>query len=547
MKKCTGFIAMIMALVFLITACSQETGPSAAPQPADSTAQPISENTMPISEEKITLTAMITRYPDMTLPFEELPEVKAFEEETNIHIEWIEIPMQSRLERINLAFSGGELPDMFFGTQLPYDVILRNASEGSIIPLNDLIENYAPNLKKRFEERPDLYENMLFPDGNIYGIPKVDEKPLQSNPDNLFINQKWLERIGLPVPTTIEEFKEVLVAFKNTDLNGNGQNDEIPFSFIMGTNAAPATGIHSLFGSFGVVDTPSSESHLMVKNGELIYVPITDEYKEGLEYLHELYAEGLIDIEAFSQDESQYRAKTTQNMVGAFMAWQADDMVDPEKLEDYVHVLPLKGTADKPLWYREPGVPGLNIAGTDVGIYFAITSKNQYPAETMRWIDYLTTGDNNLRQYYGTEGEGWKRNEEGIWERLSDPTGAMTSNQYSCLLTWGPWTPSMLTYDDIISHQALPAPAAKKNARETEYAAYYPEESLPQFKLTLEEIEKITRITVDLQTTVDNAEAKFITDGVSEEAWASFVNQVEKMGLQQYMDVYNAAYARVRK
>lgn len=546
MKKCISFVAVIMTLVFSLTACGQDTESNVVSQSTDSNVQPISENTMPITDEKITLTAMITRYPDMSLPFEELPEVKAFEEETNIHIEWIEIPAQSRLERINLAFSGGELPDIFFGTQIPYDVILRNASEGSIIPLNDLIENYAPNLKKRFEERPDLYENMLFPDGNIYGIPKVDEKPLQSNPDNLFINKKWLDQVGLPVPTTVEEFKEALMAFKNSDLNGNGQNDEIPFSFVMGTNAAPATGIHSLFGSFGVVDTPSAGTHLMVKNGELVYVPITEEYKEGLEYLHELYDEGLIDIEAFSQDSSQYRAKISQNMVGAFMAWQADDMVNPDNLEDYVHVLPLKGTADEPLWYREPGVSGLNIAGSDTGIYFAITSKNQYPAETMRWIDYLTTGDNNLRQYYGTEGEGWKRNEEGQWERLSDPSGAMTANQFSCLLTWGPWTPSMLTYDDIISTQVLPAPAAKKNEREAEYAAYYPEEELPQFKLNLEELEKITRITVDLQTVVDNAEATFITDGVSEDSWKSFVEQVEKVGLQQYMDVYNAAYARVK-
>ncbi len=503
--------------------------------------------TLPVSQEKVTLTAMITRQSWNTVNFEDLPVVKAFEEETNIHINWVVIPAESETERIGLAFASGDLPDLFFGTRMPYDVVIRNAAEGTILPLNGLIEQYCPNLTARFAVRPDIKADLTFPDGNIYGLAKIDEKPLQSNQDNMFINKEWLAKAGLAKPTTLDEFYNMLKVFKETDFNGNGVQDEIPFTFLPGSSSQ---GIHSLFGSFGVVDTPASGTHLMVQDSQLVYVPATDAYREGLDFFHKLYEEGLIDMEAFTQTGAQYTAKVQEGNIGVFMAWQADSFAADADNWDYM--LPLKGANGGQMWYRTPGVAGLNINGSDTGIFFAITNKNQHVAETMKWIDYLCTGTNNLRQYYGTEGTGpdagtgWYWNEDNLWVRVSDPAKALSDNAYSATMTFGPSTPSMLTYDEIISHQKLPVPAAKKNAREAEYSQFYPKEELPAFKLTLEEVDTVSRITVDLDNEVDNMQAYAIINGLSDGEWQEYVKNLSALGLEGYIQVYSTAYDRVK-
>lgn len=530
MKKKLFSLALLLALCLAVL------------QPA--LAQTVS---LPISQEKITLTAMITRQSWNTVNFEDLPVVRAFEEETNIHINWVVIPAESETERIGLAFASGDLPDLFFGTRMPYDVVIRNAAEGTILPLNDLIEQYCPNLVKRFSERPDIKADLTFPDGKIYGLAKIDEKPLQSNQDNMFINKAWLQKAGLAVPTTLDEFYAVLKAFKETDFNGNGAADEVPFTFLPG---AASQGIHSLFGSFGVVDTPSTGTHFMVKDGQLVYVPAMDEYRKGLDFFHKLYAEGLIDMEVFTQTGAQYSSKVQEGNIGVFMAWQADSFA--ADADNWAHVLPMKGANSEQMWYRTPGVAGLNINGSDTGIFFAVTNKNKYVAETMKWIDYLCTGTNNLRQFYGTEGTGpeagtgWYWNEDKLWVRVSDPAKALSDNAYSATMSFGPFTPSMLTYDEIISRQKLPAPAAKKNAREAEYSQFYPKEELPAFKLTLEEVDAVSRITVDLGNEVDNMQAYAIINGISEGEWQEYVKNLQALGLEKYTQVYATAFARMK-
>ena len=125
----------------------------------------------------------------------------------------------------------------------------------------------------------------------------------RENPDNLFINKKWLDKLGLEMPTTTDEFYQVLKAFKNGDPNGNGKADEIPFSFL--GNYANVD-INSLFGSWGVIDRPE---HVMIKDGEVLFTPAEDGYKQGLVFFRKLYAEGLIDGEAFTHNMQQYRGQ----------------------------------------------------------------------------------------------------------------------------------------------------------------------------------------------------------------------------------------------
>lgn len=544
-------LSIAAALSLLLTACASSGGeaPSASAAANDGAGE-VKVNTrgLPIVAEPVVLKGMCMRDAAHVLSFGDLPIMKAFEEETNVRIEWEEISASAVQERVNLAFAGDSMPDLFYGVELNYNSLLRYSSQGSIVPLNDLIEEYAPNLTELFRIRPDIKQELMLPDGNIYGISKIDEKPLFQNRDQLFINKAWLDQVGKDVPVTTDEFADVLRAFKNAgDLNGNGIADEIPFSFCEDPNASTdSTQLNSMFGSFGIVDTPSNLHHLFVKGGKLEFVPVQEEYRKGLEFLHGLYAEGLLDNEGFTQTYAQYTAKASSNMLGAFVAWQPEWFVPEANVDDYICLMPLKGPDGSQMWFRYPGVPGMDITGKDVATKFAVTSKCKYPEVAIRWIDYVTTGDNNMRQYYGIEGVGWKWRDDGKWERLFDPDGKLEANAFSMSMAPGPGACVMMTWDYVISKQELPAAAANKNARELEYRSFYPEEELPALKLTMEENDMISRIKVDISGYVDTMKAKFISEGVTDQAWQDYRKRVNELGLEQYMQIYEQSFRRMK-
>ena len=150
-----------------------------------------------------------------------------------------------------------------------------------LIPLNDLIEEHTVNLKHWLEERPDIKKLITAPDGNIYGIPAIDESLSTQVAGVLGMNMTWLKNLGLEIPTTIDEFTEVLRAFKTQDPNKNGEADEIPLSFRANNAANRTTWIGSFFGPFGVVD---DSTHIMVKDGKVIFTPEQEGFRKALEY-----------------------------------------------------------------------------------------------------------------------------------------------------------------------------------------------------------------------------------------------------------------------
>src|SRR5690625_8007954 len=93
-----------------------------------------------------------------------------------------------------------------------------------------MIEGYAPNISKVLDENPDIRKGLTFPDGNIYSIPTVYSPDFSSLLIGAkgWVNGDWLEWLDMDNPETTEEFYEYLKAVKETDLNGNGEQDEIP-------------------------------------------------------------------------------------------------------------------------------------------------------------------------------------------------------------------------------------------------------------------------------------------------------------------------------
>ena len=141
-------------------------------------------------------------------------------EEAGIEIEWNTILNADWGDKKAVLLAGGELPDAFMGSIcFSESDILTNT--GSFIALDEYIDEYMPNFKSILESDPTMKALATSADGHIYGLPaKKPCRPIVAN--QIFINQTWLDNLGLSMPTTYEEFVDVLRAFKEQDANGNG-------------------------------------------------------------------------------------------------------------------------------------------------------------------------------------------------------------------------------------------------------------------------------------------------------------------------------------
>ena len=320
MKKRTAlFLSMAIGMTMTLAACSggneQPNDASAeAGEPAGETKGEGTSETGAVAfplKERVTLKAVAHRPPLAPSDFNEQPLIKELEAKTNVHIDWETIVETDYLEKRNLLLASGTLPDFFFSGRFSDSELVRYSKDGILIPLDDLIENHMPNLKAILDARPDIKASLTAPDGHIYTLPQGEEfgsgqEEIGANPDFLYLNKAWLDKLGLAMPKTIDEYTEVLRAFKTRDPNGNGKADEIPFS---GRERFSHTG--HFFGAF---DVPLNAWRLV--DGKLTPNHVRPEMKDALAIYRQLYEEKLLDNEFITQPGNVWDNKIVTGQVG---------------------------------------------------------------------------------------------------------------------------------------------------------------------------------------------------------------------------------------
>ncbi len=504
------------------------------------------EISLPLVPEKTTFHFATVRTPSHTIPFAEIDSIKYFEEMSNIHIEWDEIPSASAGEKINIMLAAGTgLPDAFYGCSLSQEMIVQNGTNGILIPLEGLLAENGTYFNWLFEQRPDIKQALTAADGHIYALPCMPEQRFNYNQDQMFINKVWLDKLGLKVPETLDEFKAVLKAFKETDPNGNGKADEIPFTYQLSGGAVgsvgtlSATDIGSVFGSFGVVIYPN---YLMLKDGTVEFVGASDNYREGLEWLHGLYAEGLIDEESFLGGDNQMGAKGNmeEEVLGVFMAFVRDHMLPPERVADYVVVPPLKGADGQQLWGKAKRVM-INTYGA-----FAITKDCENPEILAKWIDWLNMPNNNLAQRFGVEGKGFEIKDGKIYnlaETVTPPAG-LNYSQYVATLAPSTNPPFIFTKEWLENYVQPPMAQAKLEATKDVYEPFMDPEPLPEFGLLMSSSvrKELATLQIDIVNQANQMKAEFIRNGVTDAAWDSYVQTLNQMDVARYVEIFQKMY-----
>ncbi len=356
---------------------------------------------------------------------------KRQEELTNVHIVWETVPSASQNEKVNLMLASGTLPDIFLGCSgaLTPTAQMVYGPTGTFVDLKPLIDEHGYWIKKMYEQVPYIEAAITAPNGAIYSLPQVNECFHCYYAQKMWINRTWLDKLGLQMPTTTEEFKQVLIAFRDNDPNGNGKKDEIP---LMGNTNGWNARLHGfLMCAFTYTDI--GDGIAIAQDGKTVELSfMKDEYREGLKYLADLFKEGLIGEATFTQTDTEQKTVVESGdvpIVGAAPAGWFGVFAElgGKRQQDFEVVPPLTG----PEGFRTCGYFPY---GYGTG-QFVITKENKYPEISIKWADYLFSPEASLAYIEaGREGIEWRNGEEGetdVWGRPAKWTRMDTEFNYS--------------------------------------------------------------------------------------------------------------------
>jgi putative aldouronate transport system substrate-binding protein len=539
-KKSLSILSAVVSLSIVATACSSKPAatetPSVKPDSKVETTGITSETGLPIVKDKITI-KMISPKSALAPNFGEMSIFKTLEASTNVHIDWNNIPADSYQEKKNLLLASGDLPDAFYNAGFTDFDIVKYGKDGTIVPLEDYIEKDMPNLKKIFEKRPELKKMVTAPDGHIYTLPRAEEMGLVSMPNLSVINKTWLDKLGLQMPTTLEEYHAVLKAFKEKDPNGNGKADEIPLSFWFegwcGTEA-------DLMALFGLPDVPWQDDHKLVRDGKLIYAPIQPEYKEALAYFNGWVKEGLIDPEVTTQDPPKLfaKGKTKDETLGSMYWWEIEEVVGTDRVKDYAIMPPLKGKDGKTIISRSNHYE----YSRDT---FVMTKANKNQDVTMKWMDQMYEPKMSAQINWGPIGAIYEEDAKGMLINKKLPDGVAMGEFRQTVAPGGSFTVLKEDFTDIVDME----PRAKQRLADIQkfYAPYMEKENYPQVFMSPEDLKRVNEIETEIKIVVKQKKAHWLMEGGIEKEWDAYLKQLNDMGLQEMLQIYQKALDNFNK
>ncbi|MCB6414370.1 extracellular solute-binding protein [Faecalimonas umbilicata] len=298
-KKILICFIMFILLTGLVTCCGQE-------NQREENAAVDAKNEKYGYDSPVKIKVGLSYAVDLTWIGDETPEDNAWMDlykENNIFPEILYSVNESQAEsRLESAIMSGNYPDVFCGGLQEY----KNwADNGVSADITEAYEKYATDeLKKYLESDGGKGLEMLKIDGRLYGLPRIDS-PYEQIPV-MFIRQDWLDRLGLEIPTTMEELKTVAHAFTYDDPDGNGVDDTYGIG-IDGINVVNNTvgDCSPIFAAFGVYLGNDTMAFVEGENGEPVWggTNISGMHL-ALQFLQELYADGSICKDAVTMDSN---------------------------------------------------------------------------------------------------------------------------------------------------------------------------------------------------------------------------------------------------
>lgn len=461
-----------------------------------------------------------------------LPVLEWVEKRTGIQIDWdVTVPSQyDEIMRVRLA-AGQDLPDI---VQVPGGLkeVYKYAQQGILLPLDDLIREYAPNLAKLiWEDMPELGRIYTAPDGHIYHIAQNYDGGNKVEVKGLLLRTDWLGTLGLEQPVTADDWYHVLKAFKEGDPNGNGLADEIPM-----TAFSTGNGLEE----YGYLATAFNLAAPVTKYIDVDGVAVNQYeqpgFKDFLSFLNKLYSEGLLDPQYSTGDEAKLDAMCAKDIVGAsahyatktdLWAGTAAKAGNPNSAKAEYHLMLSPANPDGSIRI---------ISRALTGFCYGITRDCKDPIKAIKWLDYIYGSDEGRDTLlYGLEGLTYTLDADGnkVWmdNIANNPDGLSIA---TALRSVGAF-PAQFTNRTVEFYKMI---VSKSAAEEGEILQKYMIQPFPQVMGLEDELDRIASLNADIETYENEMIQKFVMGQVPLTEFDTFIQTVKAMGGDELTQIY---------
>lgn len=478
-----------------------------------------------------------------------------------VDIEW-DLFSDSLGEKVGVMIGGDQLPDAFIAVGFSQYDMNRHGANGTFIDLTPYItSDIMPNLTKILEEHPEIKSAITNAEGKIYGLPSGElmntsaigadkDLSIYAIPEFSMINKKWLDELGLAVPTNLTELHDALKAFKDNDMAskvyGNTQGT-IPMS--TGYDQW-CWGQEIFYAGFGFTNFTSDVCFDLTvdPDGKVSFVSNTDAYRDAVTYFSDWYKEGLLDLEMFSQDTSTLIAKVSQGRVGVTTWWYIDEIAGPYA-SDFVFLPPLKG----PVGTQYENTCNVNLRsgpGVTAG-QFSITKECTNPTLLCKYMDQWFSAETVMQLMYGPIGTYFtEKDENGVWGVITEEESQEKYGKSSGELKaqWEVYGPRLVLPEYYGSVFQLEDRAATrmKDLMENWIPYVTNFNSYPNdCTFTEDELDTIDRYKPDFTSQVSEYEGNWLQKGgPTDDEWNAYLQTLNDCGMEKLLEVYQAAYDR---
>lgn len=483
---------------------------------------------LPLTTEPVTLTYWVT-FPSSGVSMNDLNEnafYQEMEKRTGVHIEFQMISSTERTTNFNLLIASNALTDLIYtGASLYSEGVDAAIDDGYFMDLTDKIPEYMPHYQAIRMSDEEYYKLSTTDSGRMGAVYEFRQSK-QGPWLGLWMRQDWLDKVGMEIPETYDQWHDVLTAFKDQCgatapliLNWSGSDGEIGM----------------MSAGYGVYNKWQLD-----ETGKVNFGPYMDGWKDYVTTMHQWYTEGLIDPDFMATDQRMPdMTAVVTGATGAFTSLYTYPPMYESSSEDPNMNL----TAVNPPVVNEGDTLHIRLRDSYTSGNTAINAECENWEIALKWLDYLYTEEGARLANYGIEGDTYTMvdGKPAYTDKiLNSPDGitmAQAMDLYLCpsagLANWSDWTREL---------QAVPQKCIDAYDVWAEADMSY---TLPTISLTQEESVERAAIYADVSTYVKEKTAQFISGALDIESnWDQYMADLKSMNIERAIEITQAAYDR---
>lgn len=475
-------------------------------------------------DEPITLSACIMYDGKIALKDElEIPiEISKY---TNILVSGVDLKTNNGSENFHSIMQMQVLPDLIGGQ---ISDIYKYVPDGAFLPLNTLIDNFAPNIKAVFEQYPEVVSLITTDDGEIYCIPFIND---QLSTRGWFIRQDWLDNLELEMPTNFNEFEEVLYAFRDNDPNNNGIADEIP---LFARNTTDNNKIASYLQIFGI------NSFFHVKDGKVQVGTYTNEYKNAMQGVAKWFEDEIVFLNELNINDNTRDYLLKNDLSGVTFDWIAST-------SNYNNTIDYDDFSLQPMIFSDINGEIWTAYSKDraTGYGWSISLDNKRPIASIKYMDFLFSQKGRELTTYGVEDVNFYYNLQNIPTYTEQMLEGNTSIMTKINAQGGSIEAMAYFYDSSYEYNLMNQ--SGKDAFDM-YNQITTQNRIPQVNFTAEELAIINSVyPICEQYILDKTHEWVYNSILIEEEFEEYMNTLKELGMDKVIETYQSAYNRLLK